>query len=63
MIHYKVSSIGRHFVTDFSDDLRAEVEIEAKQLLEEENMGRWTLFTDGASNQRGTSLEIILKPP
>ena len=26
-------------------------------------MGRWTLFTGGASNQRGTGLGIILKSP
>ena len=49
------------FVVDFSDDLQTEVEIETRQLLEEENMGRWTLFTNRASNQRGTSLGIILK--
>ena len=44
------------FVADFSDDLRDEVEIEAKQSLEEENVGRWMLFTYVESNQRGTGL-------
>ena len=51
------------FVADLSNDLRVEVEIEAKQLLEEENMGRWTLFTDGSSNQIGNGLGILLKSP
>ena len=49
------------FVADFSDDLQTEVEVEAKQLLEEENIERWTLFVDGVSNQRGNDLGIILK--
>ena len=51
------------FVAEFSDDLQTEVEVETKQLLGEENMGRWALFIDGASNQRGTGLRIILKTP
>ena len=52
-----------YFVANFSDDLRAKVEIQAKQLIEEENMGRLILFIDGASNQRGTVLGTILKSP
>ena len=59
----KKSQALEDFVADFTHDLRAEVEIEAKKLLEEENLGRRTLFTDGASNQRGTRLGIILKSP
>ena len=52
-----------YFVVEFSDDLIVEVEIEAKQLLEEKNIWKWTLFTDGASNQKGAGLGIILKSP
>ena len=32
-------------------------------LLEEENMGKWMLFPDGASNFRGTGRGIMLKFP
>ncbi|XP_023752848.1 uncharacterized protein LOC111901196 [Lactuca sativa] len=56
-----ILDLETRFVAKFSDDLRAKVKIEAKQLVEEENMGRWILFTDGISNQRGTGLGIILK--
>ena len=50
------------FVADFSDDLKKEVEIEVEQL-HKENIGKWTLFTDGASNTKGTGLGIMLKSP
>ena len=41
------------FVADFSDDLKKEVEMEVEQP-HKENVGKWTLFTDGASNAKGT---------
>ncbi|KAL4581685.1 hypothetical protein LXL04_006212 [Taraxacum kok-saghyz] len=50
------------FVADFSNDLKKEVEIEVEQL-HKENVGKWTLFTDGASNAKGTGLGIMLKSP
>ena len=50
-------------MADFSDDLQPEVELETWKLLEEEHKVKWTLFTNEASNQRGTSLGIILKLP
>lgn len=48
---------------DFNDDVQAKVEIEIWQLLEEEYVGRYTLFTDEASIQRVTGLKIILESP
>ncbi|XP_023746035.1 uncharacterized protein LOC111894186 [Lactuca sativa] len=51
------------FVAEFSDDLQNEVDMEGKQLLKHEHLGKWTLFTDGASNKKGTGLGIILKSP
>ncbi|KAI3695248.1 hypothetical protein L1987_78240 [Smallanthus sonchifolius] len=49
------------FVADFSSDIQHEADIEVQQL--EESKDKWTLFTDGASNVRGTGLGIILKSP
>lgn len=49
------------FVADFSIDLEKEVELEVQQL--DEMKEKWILFTDGASNIRGTGLGIILKSP
>ena len=51
------------FVADFIDDLQPEAELESKELQKEESMGRWTPFTEGSSNFRGTCLGIILKSP
>ena len=51
------------FVADFSDDLQTEVELEARKLLEKENMGKLTFFIDGGSNFRGIGLGIVLKSP
>ena len=39
------------FVADFSDDLKKEVDIEVEQL-RKENVGKWILYTDGASNAK-----------
>ena len=49
------------FVADFSDDLLKDADLEVRQLHEDE--GKWILFTDGASNVRGTGLGILLKSP
>ncbi|KAK9070324.1 hypothetical protein SSX86_010725 [Deinandra increscens subsp. villosa] len=49
------------FVADFSSDILPEVELEVKQL--EEASGSWILYTDGASNVRGTGLGALLKSP
>ncbi|KAI3783284.1 hypothetical protein L1987_42361 [Smallanthus sonchifolius] len=49
------------FVADFSSDIQHEADLEVQQL--EESKDEWTLFTDGASNVRGTGLGIILKSP
>ncbi|KAK9050558.1 hypothetical protein SSX86_029875 [Deinandra increscens subsp. villosa] len=51
------------FVADFSTDIQQEADHELQQLQQEENSGCWTLFTDGASNIRGTGLGIVLKSP
>ena len=40
------------FVVDFSYDLQNEGDMETKRLLEDEHLGKWTMFTDGASNQK-----------
>ena len=40
------------FVADFSSDLQREAELEVQQL--EKTKDPWTLFTDGASNVKGT---------
>jgi len=50
-----------NFVADFSTDIQQEVDLEV-QMLNEDTQG-WTLFTDGASNVRGSGLGIILKSP
>ena len=50
------------FVVDFSDDLKKELELEGEQL-HKENVGKWILYTDGASNAKGTKLAIMLKSP
>ncbi|KAI3812676.1 hypothetical protein L1987_17388 [Smallanthus sonchifolius] len=47
------------FVADFSSDIQHEADLEVQQL--EESKDEWTLFTDSASNVRGTSLGGILK--
>jgi len=52
-----------NFVAAFSDDLQNEIDMEANRLLEDEHLGRWMLFIDGASNQKGTGLGITLKSP
>ncbi|KAI3821347.1 hypothetical protein L1987_08913 [Smallanthus sonchifolius] len=49
------------FVVDFSSDIQQETDLEVQQL--EDSKDEWTLFTDGASNVRGTGLGIILKSP
>ena len=49
------------FVADFSIDIQPEVDLEVQQL--DESKENWILFTDGASNVRGTGLGIILKSP
>ncbi|KAK9077953.1 hypothetical protein SSX86_002010 [Deinandra increscens subsp. villosa] len=49
------------FVADFSSDILPEVELEVKQL--QEASGSWILYTDGASNFRGTGLGALLKLP
>jgi len=49
------------FVADFSSDILGEVESEVRQL--NENLEKWTLYTEGASNARGTGLGILLKSP
>ena len=50
------STIKGQALVDFRDDLRAEVEIKANKLLEEENVGRWTLFTDGTGLGLGVQM-------
>uniref|UniRef100_A0A1U7X636 Uncharacterized protein LOC104231109 n=1 Tax=Nicotiana sylvestris TaxID=4096 RepID=A0A1U7X636_NICSY len=56
------SQILVDFVADFSPTLVPEVE---KELLLKpgKSSGVWTLFTDGATNARGSKLGIVLKPP
>ena len=49
------------FVADFSNDILVEVEKEVQQLGESKDS--WILYTDGASNVRGTGLGILLKSP
>jgi ribonuclease HI len=49
------------FVADFSNELKPEVDLEVKLL--EETFEKWILYTDGASNVRGTGLGILLKSP
>jgi dsDNA-binding SOS-regulon protein/uncharacterized protein YchJ len=49
------------FVADFSSDILEEAEKEVQQLREAD--GTWTLYTDGASNVKGTGLGILLKSP
>jgi hypothetical protein len=49
------------FVADFSSDLQKEADLEVQQL--EETKDHWILFTDGASNIKGTGLGILLKSP
>jgi ribonuclease HI len=49
------------FVADFSSDIVEEANKEVQQL--EEAGGNWILYTDGASNIRGTGLGILLKSP
>jgi len=49
------------FVADFSSELKPEVDLEVKML--EETTETWILYTDGASNIRGTGLGILLKSP
>ncbi|KAI3704181.1 hypothetical protein L1987_74396 [Smallanthus sonchifolius] len=48
-----------YFVADFSNDIHQKADLEVQQL--EESKDTWILFTDGASNIRGTCLIIILK--
>ncbi|KAI3812246.1 hypothetical protein L1987_16953 [Smallanthus sonchifolius] len=48
------------FVADFSSDIQHEADLEVQQL--EESKDEWTLFTDGASNVRGTGLGIVTPP-
>ncbi|KAK1413130.1 hypothetical protein QVD17_34897 [Tagetes erecta] len=47
------------FVADFTNDLQEHAGLEIEQL--EETKDPWILFTDGASNVRGTGLGILLK--
>jgi len=49
------------FVADFTSDLQVQADLEVQQL--EETKDPWILYTDGASNVRGTSLGILLKSP
>ncbi|XP_076899519.1 uncharacterized protein LOC143553398 [Bidens hawaiensis] len=49
------------FVVDFSSDMLEEADLEVQQV--EETKDPWILFTDGASNVRGTGLGILLKSP
>ena len=49
------------FVADFSSDLQREAELEVQQL--EKTKDPWTLFTDGASNVKGTGQSTLLKSP
>ena len=49
------------FVADFSNDIIQEAELEVQQL--EESKDPWILYTDGASNVKGTILGILLKSP
>ncbi|KAK1431700.1 hypothetical protein QVD17_08256 [Tagetes erecta] len=49
------------FVADFTSDLQVQAYLEVQQL--EETKDPWILYTDGASNVRGTSLGILLKLP
>jgi ribonuclease HI len=49
------------FVANFSSELQEEADLEVQQL--EETKDPWILFTDGASNIRGTGLGILLKSP
>ncbi|XP_019246363.1 PREDICTED: uncharacterized protein LOC109226013 [Nicotiana attenuata] len=56
------SEILADFVADFSPAIVPEVE---KDLLLKSgtSSGVWTLFTDGATNVRGSGLGIVLRPP
>jgi ribonuclease HI len=49
------------FVADFSNDIVEEANKEVQQL--QEAGENWILYTDGASNIRGTGLGILLKSP
>ncbi|KAK1421700.1 hypothetical protein QVD17_24249 [Tagetes erecta] len=49
------------FVADFTCDLQVQADLEVQQL--EETKDTWILYTDGASNVRGTGLGILLKSP
>ena len=51
------------FVADFSTDLQPEVEEEVQWFQDENQPKQWILFTDGASNFKGTGLGIIIKSP
>ena len=48
-------------MADFSSDILEEADKEVQQL--EEAGENWILYTDGASNIRGTGLGILLKSP
>ncbi|XP_070021346.1 uncharacterized protein [Nicotiana sylvestris] len=56
------SQVLADFVADFSQGMQLEAEKEL-QVFNGSNSRIWTLFTDGSSNVKGTSLGIILVPP
>ena len=47
-------------MADFSEDIIKDADFEVQQL---DDQGSWILYTDGASNVRGTGLGILLKSP
>ncbi|XP_074278665.1 uncharacterized protein LOC141602261 [Silene latifolia] len=51
------------FVSDFSPNLESDLAKEVNQLENKTSNQQWTLFTDGASNLRGTGLGLVLKSP
>ncbi|KAJ0746342.1 putative ribonuclease H [Helianthus annuus] len=61
-IKYKPrTAIKSQALADLSSDLQREAELEVQQL--DEIKDPWKLFTDGASNDKGTGLDILLKSP
>lgn len=51
------------FVADFSPDLAATAEEEARHINKVGKSGSWQLYVDGSSNFRGAGLGIVLKSP
>ncbi|XP_021727707.1 uncharacterized protein LOC110694851 [Chenopodium quinoa] len=51
------------FVADFSPDLQVIADKELEEINSVQGKGKWILFVDGSSNQRGEGLGMVLKSP